>query len=66
MQERLKGQLPLSVRGLGGQGETLPNPIVKLSFSQHVQPFDADERRLGRPSNDLNPSMERVIRFTLR
>jgi hypothetical protein len=40
MQEVLKGQLPLSARGLGGQdgelfgrGGALPNPIFKLPFA---------------------------------
>jgi hypothetical protein len=72
MQEVLKGQLPLSVRGLRGQGgelfghgEALSNPIFKLPFSQHVHQFDADKGSLGR-LNDLNPSMGRVMRLTAR
>ena len=50
MQEVLKGQLPLSVRGLSGQGvelfgrgEALLNSVCKLPFAQHVHQFDAGE-----------------------
>jgi hypothetical protein len=50
-QEVLKGQLPLSVRGLCGQGgelfgrgEALLDSVFQLLFSQHVHQFDADER----------------------
>jgi hypothetical protein len=50
-QEMLKGQLPLSVGGLCGQGgelfgrgEALLDSVFQLLFSQHVHQFDADER----------------------
>ena len=51
----MKGQLPLSVEGLGGQGveqfgrsEALVSPLdYQLSFLDHVHEFDADERALG-------------------
>ncbi len=46
-QEVLKGQLPLSRRGLSGQGvelfgcgEALLNSVCKLPFSQHVHKFN--------------------------
>jgi hypothetical protein len=49
-QEVLKGQLPLSVRGLCGQGgelfgrgEALFDSVFQRLFSQHVHQFDADE-----------------------
>jgi hypothetical protein len=50
VQEVLKGQLPLSVRGLRGQGvelfgrgEALLDPVFQLPFAPHVHQFDADE-----------------------
>jgi hypothetical protein len=50
VQEVLKGQLPLSERGLSGQGvelfgrgEALLNSVCKLPFAQHVHQFDAGE-----------------------
>jgi len=53
VQEMLKGQLPLSMRGLRGhgvelfgRGEALLNSVFKLPFSQHVHQFDADESGL--------------------
>ena len=54
-QEVLKGQLPLSVRGLRGQGvalfgcgEALLDSVFQLRFSPHVHHFDADESYLSR------------------
>ena len=54
-QEVLKGQLPLSRRGLSGQGvelfghrEALLDPVFQLLFSQHVPQFDANESGLRR------------------
>ena len=54
-QEVMKGQLPLSVGGLGGQGvelfgrsEALVSGLDhQLSFLDHVHEFDPDERVLG-------------------
>ena len=49
-QEVLQGQLPLSVRGLRGQGielfsrgEALLDSVFQLPFAQHVHQFDADK-----------------------
>ena len=54
-QEVVKGQLPLSVGGLGGQGveqfgrsEALVSGLDHhLSFLDHVHEFDPDQRVLG-------------------
>jgi hypothetical protein len=50
VQEVLQGQLPVSVRGLRGQGvelcgrgEALLDPVFQLPFAQQVHQFDADE-----------------------
>ena len=56
MQEVLKGQLPLSVRGLCGQGVELFGQSeafgsyldFHLAFLKHVYELDADEGRLRR------------------
>jgi hypothetical protein len=56
MQEVLKGQLPLSVRGLCGQGGELFGQSeacgsyldLHLAFLEHVHELDADKGRLRR------------------
>ena len=72
----MKGQLPLSAEGLGGQGvEQFGRSAALVSgldhqlfFLNHVHEFDT-----GEPAsvpcaawNDLNPNMGRVTRFTPR
>jgi hypothetical protein len=69
----LKGQLPLSERGLSGQGvklfgrgEALLNSVCKLPFAQHVHQLNAGEGGLRgverfapshRPGDPLHPPM---------
>ena len=69
----MKGQLPLSVRGLGSQGVEQFGRSAALSSGldhqlcllDHMHEFDTGERPLGRVKR-FEPNIGRVTRLTAR